>query len=304
MNIIHINNYANVSTELRNAQRKLGHISNIIQVNRGSLIYNFEEDYRFFDENTLFSRLGYRLNLLDLINRADIIHIHGGFWHKYISRYIRLRNKKLIFHYHGSDVRLNKKGFGARKNEEFANKIILATPDLKAYCSNGIYIPNPIESKREILYYKKGVVKIIHAHSLHKNLEEIKGSETIRKVISETFQNNITYKEVYGVSHAKALEEYNKCDLAIDQIRIGWYGMFAMECMSMGIPTLGLKKNFYDIPNPIYNVTSDSLKETLEDFIKSPGLRNFIGVKQKQFIEENHNPLKIAQRIESEIYEI
>lgn len=47
MNILHINNYANVSTELRNAQIALGHNSRIVQLNKSALLFNFSgEDYK------------------------------------------------------------------------------------------------------------------------------------------------------------------------------------------------------------------------------------------------------------------
>lgn len=313
MNILHINNYANVSTELRNAQIALGHNSRIVQLNKSALLFNFSgEDYRINDESPyLLERTAYRLYLLKLINEADIIHVHGGFWHKYLTYYIKLKKKKFILHYHGSDVRNQTIGNGPRRNEKYANKIILSTPDLRTSCPKGIYIPNPVTpyQKRNM---KDSKIRIIHAHSNHPNLEQIKGSYTIKSSIKNIYteihrgQPSIEFREISGINHQEALQKYSECDIAIDQLRIGWYGTFALECMAMGIPTLGYKTHYYEnneeIYNPIIGVTDFDLKKVTEEFVFNWTLRDSIGKSQKLYVEQNHNPLKIAQRIDEEIY--
>ena len=34
----------------------------------------------------------------------------------------------------------------------------------------------------------------------------------------------------------EALKKYKQADVIIDQVRVGWYGAFAVEAIKMGIP--------------------------------------------------------------------
>lgn len=43
---------------------------------------------------------------------------------------------------------------------------------------------------------------------------------------------------VENLPHAEALQRYAEADLVIDQLRIGWYGAFAVEAMAMGKPVI------------------------------------------------------------------
>jgi len=309
MNILHVGNPANVAIELRNAQRAAGHESNVVQVYRPSLRFNFPEDYRIYDERGLLSKLAYRMELIHLINNADVIHAHGGFWHRGLTRYIGLMGKKLVIHYHGSDLR--NPGSGARRNEHLARLILLSTPDLQQYSSRGIYVPNPLDIQALPPNVKLHLpmpwreIGIVHGHSEHKDLEGVKGSDTIAAIMQDlSSETGVLFIRVRNLDHSRALSIYAQCDIAIDQLRIGRYGMFALECMGMGILTVGYKTPYQDrsgmtIPNPLFPVDDSTLKGTLQMMIDNPAERVGLGDIQREFVREHHNPLKIAKTIQA-----
>lgn len=296
MRILHLNNLANVACELRDAQRRQGHEAIVVNTYKGSLPLNYPDDWRVYDESGLWGRLGYRLTLRHLIGWADVVHAHGGFWHRDLARLSQ--KKRFVIHYHGSDVRLSAPGVDARRCEAFAGRILLSTPDLLQYCPQGVYIPNPFTAPPLADRVSGGPIRVVHAYAGHQDPEAIKGTTTIRTAVQGL--HGFEFIGVTGVRHDKALEVYRTCDVAVDQIKIGWYGMFALECMSMGIPTLG-KVNAYryreaPVPNPLVPADADTLRSALES-MRDAARRRAVGADQRRFVVERHDPDRIAAEV-------
>ncbi len=296
MRILHLNNLANVAVELRDAQRRQGHEAVVVNTYKGSLPLNYPDDWRVYDESGLWGRLGYRLTLYHLIRWADVVHAHGGFWHRGIARL--MGGKRFLIHYHGSDVRLSPPGEGARRCEGFADRVLLATPDLLEYCPGGLYVPSPFTPLEPARRAAGSPIRVVHAYAGHADPEGIKGTATIRGAVEGLA--GFEFVEVTGVRHDKALEVFRTCDVAVDQIKIGWYGMFALECMSMGIPTLG-KVNAYrvrdaPVPNPLVPADAGTLRPALEG-MRDPARRRAVGEAQRAFVLERHDPDRIAAEV-------
>jgi glycosyltransferase involved in cell wall biosynthesis len=299
LSILHIGNPANVAVEIRDEQRRLGFESNVLQHYRSSAIYNLREDYRFYDGPGMLRRLGYRMTLLDLIKRADVIHAHGGFWPKIIAHYIARSKKKFILHYHGR----SQANSPIRRNEKHAGGVILSTPNLLPLYEGGVYIPNPIDassirpssSRRagDERGFRGWSWRIVHAHSLHEDLEAVKGTETIRNAVQKL---NTQYVEVFGMEHEAAKEIYRSADIAVDQMRIGWYGMFALECMAIGLPVVGYKVD-YGYENPVVGATDSTLTEVLSELMENVRWREAVKRAQFNHVMTEHSPRRVVPLI-------
>lgn len=76
----------------------------------------------------------------------DIVHVHA--LPKLIPLFRKMYpKKKLILHYHGSDLSNNTNPVQIKKLQSFANKVIVSTPDLLEFEPNAIYLPNPIDTE-------------------------------------------------------------------------------------------------------------------------------------------------------------
>jgi len=166
MRILHILDAAGVACIYAKYQRLQGHESKVIwniDVEDKYGIYDFYKDYVI------------NVNRKEFIERcmqegesADIIHVHG-----YIDILIKLRkkfhkSKKIILHYHGTDIRgLNKqelphrsrlsdaviklkilyrKMIGHVKAQRLADAVCVSTPDLLSLVRRGIYVPIPVDT--------------------------------------------------------------------------------------------------------------------------------------------------------------
>ncbi|MFQ6012584.1 MAG: glycosyltransferase [Thermoplasmata archaeon] len=297
MRILHLNNVANVAVELRDAQRQLGHEARVASLVERATWLNFPEDYRFYPGRGLIEKIAFAGQLLNLVRWADVVHVHGTFSNLDVLRTMRNLGKTMVAHYHGTDVRLG----SWRSSADLFHAILLSTPDLQEACPSGVYVPNPLTPLEAPPRHRpEGPFRVVHAHVRHAALEKVKGTETIRRILAGI--DGAELVEVVGKSHGEALAIYASCDLAVDQLRIGWYGMFALECMSMGIPTLGYVEDPNGLGNPVYPVEDGTLRETIEAFLRDEALRHRVAEKQGRYVREVHDPLTIGRRV-LEVYE-
>ena len=139
---------------------------------------------------------------------------------------------------------------------------------------------------------------VIHAPSIRAK----KGTED---VIAACAQLPVELDLVEGVPHDEARERYARADIAVDQLRAGWHGIFALEAMALGKPVLSyLKpdvveqaKRSYGVRVPIVPTTADTLVETLRPLVASPAERRRIGAESRAYVERVHDIDRIADRL-------
>lgn len=136
----------------------------------------------------------------------------------------------------------------------------------------------------------------------------VKGTEVVRRVLGELSSNGarFEYVEVQGMPHRKALEQYARADLVVDQLRVGTYGQFAVEAMSLAKPVVGfvlpeLVPLFPELP--VINANPDTLLGVLESWIARPQDRHELGLASRAYAERWHDVRVVASRL-LEIYEL
>jgi hypothetical protein len=167
MRILHILDAAGVACIYAKYQLLQGHDSKVIwnkDVGDNYGIYDFYKDYLVYVTRSEFTE-----RCIQEGRPADIIHVHG-----YIDILFKLRkkfhnSKKIILHYHGTDIRgLNKQQLPHRsrlsdtvirlkrlyrqkighvKAQKSADAVCVSTPDLLSLVRNGIHVPIPVDTK-------------------------------------------------------------------------------------------------------------------------------------------------------------
>jgi glycosyltransferase involved in cell wall biosynthesis len=174
MYILHVGDQAGVACILAKYQQRLqGHEAKVITVRN----YDKYGINAFYNEYTLNVALEeFAEKCIEKAKQADILHIHGG-----IDILLKLRqkfgrSKKIILHYHGTDIRgLRKQKLPHRSQlsdlaiksiimyrrlrdkvlsrkqvhaeaQKMADKVIVSTPDLLQLVAKGVHLPNPIDT--------------------------------------------------------------------------------------------------------------------------------------------------------------
>lgn len=106
--------------------------------------------------------------------------------------------------------------------------------------------------------------------------------------------NNIKLLIAEG-SHEQVKQSILQADMAIDQMLVGWYGTFAVECMALGVPTLCyLRETQNYVPYPegmhtdIHNL-DDDIRTTL-------GSTEKIAMKQREHVLKYHNAIDLCRQ--------
>lgn len=147
--------------------------------------------------------------------------------------------------------------FKVQKNVErwtkSANRVIgamdsidyMAYWDIALPCHFAVSVPTLLKESEKL---QTDVFNILHT-SNHKH---IKGTyvidQTIRRLIDEGYKINYVY--LSGVDNQTVKQAIAEADLIIDQLIMGWYGMFALECMAQAKPVITFirsdLKHFYE----------------------------------------------------------
>ena len=244
MNFLHIgNNICGIPNAIARAQRESGHEAKVLSFERDAQGHVsdilVETDYKI---DKLFAMLFRKEKAFIFVGDTPFAGIDILFW--------KLLGKKVAIHYHGSEVR----GKGPRYFHRFADALFVSTPDLLKDVPDATWLPTPVFLKDYKQHYTINTI-ICHAPSdrLIKGTGYlIESFERVKKQIPWA-----TLDLVEGVPFQEALERYRKATVMIDQLKIGWYGMVALECMAMGVPVMcyireDLKEHFKGQPNLLY----------------------------------------------------
>jgi len=152
---------------------------------------------------------------------------------------------------------------------------------------------------------------LIHAPS-HQGA---KGTKYVLEAVSRLRAEKIHFhfKLVESLSNAEARQIYEQADLLIDQLLAGWYGGLSVELMALGKPVICYlrESDLKFIPDdmkseiPIISATPGTLYQVLKDALSTRRTElPQIGEKGRAYVENWHNPLKIATRLKRDYEEI
>ncbi|MEP7054539.1 MAG: glycosyltransferase family 1 protein [Actinomycetota bacterium] len=139
----------------------------------------------------------------------------------------------------------------------------------------------------------------------------VKGTEFIMAAVDELRREGADFEFVLveGLQHADARRLYERADLLMDQVLLGWYGGLAVELMALGKPVacyLRAEDLRYVDPQmrselPQLQTTPESVAAVLRRFLAmNSDERRRLGERSRQFVERWHDPLRIAGGLKSD----
>lgn len=288
MKILHIGDIAGVPTMLRSIDRNNSKKSEVVK----TIPHNHNYDFDYFvpiHDKSLKSILNCgRLVFLQL--KYDELHYHKHHIPFAVDVFLmKLLGKRVIVHYHGTDIRGNK----VPLFHNLADRIYVSTLDLLKYAPKGQWLPNPIINNFSVSkYHKNNPFQILHAPTNR----ETKGTQKIIDAVSvlKSEGYKIDLKILENVANCQVLEEIKKSDLIIDWVNddFGIYGVFSIEAMASGRPVIASINTslFGKVPElPIIPTSEASLIETIRQTITKPeGELKKIGLDGVQFVNKYH----------------
>lgn len=265
----------------------------------------------------------FRFFSLPAILTADIMDLH--FARSYLRRrdlpILKRMGKKIVFHCHGCDVRYYEEGMdfplnachhcyaerNASKKKQaldhirrYADAFVVTTPDLLRFVPEAVYIPAGLqieELKVAPQQGHRGPIRIVHACSD----PLIKGTKYIEDALKPLIKpGKVTLSVVQNAPREEVLRIARKADVAIDQMLIGWYGLFAQEMMALGKPVvcyINRELVSWQRELPIIQADPTSLGSVVEQLIADEGLRRDKGAEGRRFVERVHSSRVVAEQL-------
>ena len=293
-------NVAGIPWENVQALRRKGVDARLVVFNRGKL--HPEADWSLDRRGGLPRRLATQFAALArLLPQTDVFHFYYGL--PLVPRslqfpILRATGKKSVFHYLGSDIRGKtpaELAYGKRANAEIVGSYAARRWVPEAYVvPPGLdlrpFTPVPPSDNPRPL--------VVHAPS---NREK-KGT---RYVIEACERLGVDLDIVEGVQHEEARERYARADIVVDQLLVGWHGVFALEAMALGKPVLAqldpemvdASAEGFGMRLPIVPATRETLVDALRPLVESPSLRRELGAESRAYVERVHDIETIADRL-------
>jgi hypothetical protein len=280
MKILHINNLASVSYNLCKGLNELGHKADMFQ--KGNEITdNQNSDWIYTSRN----KIQYYTHCNIDFSNYDIVHIH----HPITLNTSLARIKSLIndvpcvIHFHGS-ITSNIKNL--TKAQKIADRISTYNPSLE----------NRVLIFTEMYQFKKLDKWIPIIKKLPYIQFDIIDRGKDRNYYKAILPSNVNY--IPSVTHHQIYSLLSKYPLVLGQ-RNNVMSISELESMSAGIPTLfdWDSDSFYSEPLPIPDIEN-------EDIIIEHIGNSKLGNKQKKWVRNNHEYLKVSKHVLKLYYDI
>jgi glycosyltransferase involved in cell wall biosynthesis len=315
---------AGQASTLARALRGLGVEAHSLTTNPGFPQYRSDETRPYDDLPVLPRYAGYLGNLLRHAGRYDVYHFHFGRTlvppHNPDLPLYRRLGGRVVFHYHGCDVRNRAHMMAAHRYatctecdpfcipprqrvilesaRRHADAELVSTPDLLESAPRARHLPVAVDLD---LYAPRPARErpalVVHAPTNRL----IKGTRYVEAAYDAIRDRHpgVRFVTVERVPWQELRETLAEADVVVDQVFMGWYGMVAVEAMALGKPVLCYIRPDFEArldDCPIVRCTREDLAGKLSDVLAG-GERARLGERGRAFVERENAAPVVARRL-------
>ncbi|RME04356.1 MAG: glycosyltransferase family 1 protein [Planctomycetota bacterium] len=264
------------------------------------------------------------------LRHFDVIHYHFASLLDEKGReipYLKQLGKVIVFHFRGCDLR--QRSLNMRQNpylnccmhcdyplgscetprqylrihlaQQYANCLFVTTPDLLDFLPQAEHIPfiAPVGvewEKIQPMPKRKNTFRIVSST----NHPGIDGIHYIRQAIQKLQKENpsIEWIVLQKVPFDQTLRWYKSADLYVGKLLMGYYNNAHIECMALGVPTMGyIRKEFQTPDCPVIPITPKTLYKELKNYLSQPQTLANIAQQGPAFVHRHHHPTKVVKRL-------
>lgn len=319
-------NVANQSTSIAAGLRALGHHVEIW--NYGPSPNGFDVDREFNPET-----IG---DYLDVVNASidadfDVYHFHttrslmpskGGVPMMWDLPLLRGMGKKVIFSFHGSDIRKASHHIAEDKwsfyrfadipcDEEkidtrlrivrtFAHHMTVTSVLDRVYAPEATYLPKSLDLSRYTMTPQPSGRRPVVLHATRRRAT--KGTDIIEAQLDRLRDRyDFEVRIVEGASHAQLLEEIRGADIVVEKLLGGDAGVLSLEAMALGRVAVARIRDEVRAQHPtmpVVNANPDTFGDVLAELLASPVRRAELGEAGRRYVETDHSPAVAAEVLE------
>ena len=246
----------------------------------------------------------------------DVFHFHAGLTlapRRLTLPLLRARRKGIVFQSWGSDLRWRSasevpylKGAGAVIVGSYQTRRLAPRGPWPEY---DVVPPAIVLRDWEPAPVEPGdVLRIAHAPSKR----AVKGTEAVLAAVESLRARGapVELDLIEGVPNREARLRYAAADVVVDQLRVGWYGMFAIESMALAKPVVvhldadaaAETEEAFGLELPLVRADEASLEDVLAGLVEVREQLPELGRRSREYVERVHAHTAVARRV-LEIYE-
>ena len=143
-------------------------------------------------------------------------------------------------------------------------------------------------------------LRIYHSFGNSSLRGDVKGTEYIKRAVNRLQEEGYKVEFIFfdNVPNRDIKYYQAQADIVVDQLRAGWHGSTAMECMAMGKPVITYIRPEVEavLPHdhPLINANLDNIYEVLKNLVTKRDLIKIIGEQSRQYCVNYHSYDNIA----------
>jgi glycosyltransferase involved in cell wall biosynthesis len=300
--------------------RELGVESTLLVFNERPFERGFDINLRLRDTSRR-SSLAYNLPkqlraLAWALPRFDVFHFHAGLTlapQSLTLPLLQARRKGIVFQSWGSDLR------GRRASEvgylKRAGAVVVGSYLTRRLAPRGPWPEYDVVHPAIVLHdwqpapTEPGeVLRVAHAPSKR----AVKGTDAVLAAVEALRKRGapVELDLIEGVPNREARRRYGAADVVIDQLRIGWYGMLAIESMALAKPVVAHldeqaaaeTEEAFGLELPLVRADEQNLEDVLAGLVERRAELTEVGCRSRAYVERVHAHDAVARRV-LEIYE-
>jgi glycosyltransferase involved in cell wall biosynthesis len=300
--------------------RELGVESTLLVFNERPFERGFDVNLELRDTSRLSSvpfNLPKQLRALRwAVREFDVFHFHAGLTlapRRITLPALRRARKGIVFQSWGSDLR----GRNASEVDYLrqAGAVIVGSYLTRRLAPRGPWPEYDVVPPAIVLHdwepapAEPGVVvRVVHAPSKR----AVKGTEAVIAAVESLRARGapIELDLIEGIPNREARLRYAAADVIVDQLKIGWYGMFAIESMALAKPVVvhldeeaaAETEEAFGLELPLVRANEENLENVLAGLLEVRETLPELGKRSRDYVEQVHAHTSVAKRV-LEIYE-
>ena len=250
------------------------------------------------------------------VRNFDVFHFHAGLTlapQRLTLPLLKTRRKGIVFQSWGSDLR--RRNASEVPYLSSAGAVIVGSYLTRRLAPRGPWPEYDVVPPALVLddwqpsATEPGeTLRIAHAPSKR----AVKGTEAVLAAVESLRSRGapVELDLIEGVPNAEARLRYAAADVVIDQLRVGWYGMFAIESMALAKPVVvhldeeaaAETEEAFGLELPLIRADESSLEDVLAGLVEVRAELPQLGRRSREYVEHVHAHTAVARRV-LEIYE-
>ncbi len=259
------------------------------------------------------------------LGRHDVFHFHFGRTlvppHNLDLPLYRALGRKLVFHYHGCDVRSRAHMLAThswstctecepfcipkrqdrilREARQYAHAEIVSTPDLLESVPRArqvhvaAWLPD-----YEPRAFRETPRLVLHAPTNRL----IKGTRHVEAAFEKLRPRfpGVQFRTVERLPWRQLRDLLADCDVLVDQLFMGWYGMVAVEAMALARPAMAWMRPEFEaraVGCPLVRTDQNTLEFDLAALLHDAPRRRALGEAGRAWVEREHEAHVIGRRL-------